>query len=373
MKPQLVVVPIAVAFMLLGVVLGALRLLSSQGILSPTPLASLQSHHGALRVFGFLAPLLLTERYLGAVHFSLNRSIHALPFLAIGGGILKLLSWVTGVAALNTLGSLAVVAAVVLYIYILYTVSKQSAQPLPFRFMILGALVLLAGALINIGRSPVVNPSFTLLLISFPILTILGERVELSRFLSPEVYRRAGWGFWAAVAASALLVLRLTVIDSGYLVVVWAVLLAVVAVPVLRPELTLIRLGKRGLHRYLGRHLIVAYGWFFLGLLVLVISGEGYPLYDAATHALAIGFVFTMIMAHAPVIAPVILHRAAAEDKLSLYPLALLTAGTAMRVAGYPLNAVGVDIPALVGLSGLVILLAIITFVVMMVRSFRQA
>ncbi|MFQ5826334.1 MAG: hypothetical protein ACE5IA_03160, partial [Dehalococcoidia bacterium] len=166
---------------------------------------------------------------------------------------------------------------------------------------------------------------------------------------------------------------RILVVDSGYLVVVWTVLMAVVVVPVLRPELILVRMGQRGLHRYLGRHLAVAYGWLFLGLLVLVIARESYPLYDAATHSLAIGFVVTMIMAHAPVIAPVLLQRSIAEEKLGFYPLALLTIGTGMRLTGNLLGAGGVEIPALAGLSGLVVLSAIIAFGAMIIRSLRPA
>ena len=357
--------------MLLAVVLGALRLLSLHGIISMTPLTSLQYHHGELMVFAFLAPLILTERYLGAANFSLNRSIHVMPFLAAAGAVLKLLSWVTGVIVLNTIGSITIAVAVVIYVYLLYSLGRQSTQPLPFRYMLLGALVLLAGTLINISRSPAGNPAFTLLLISFPILTILGERVELSRFLSPAIYRRAGWGFWVALVASAVLLFRILLVDNDYLVSVWAVLLAMMVVPLLRSELTLVRLGRKGLHLYLGRHLVVAYVWLFLGLLVLVIAREGYPLYDAATHALAIGFVFTMIMAHAPVIIPVIFPRKIAEEKLGYYPLVLLTIGAGMRMVGYLLGAGGVKIPALAGLSGIVVLLAIIAFGVMITRSLR--
>jgi len=373
MKPRLVAVPIAVVFMLLAVVLGTLRLLSFHGIVSPTPLTFLQYHHGELMVFAFLAPLLLTERYLGATNFSLNRSIHIMPFLVVAGAILKVLSWVIGVTVLNTIGSVVIAIAVVIYVYLLYSLGRQSTQPLPFRYMLLAALVLLAGTLFNISRSPVGDPSFTLLLLSFPILTILGERVELSRFLSPEMYRRAEWGFWVAVTASVVLLFRILVVNSDYMVVAWGVLLAVAVVPVLRSELTLVRLGRKGLHLYLGRHLVVSYVWLFLGLLVLVIARESYPLYDAATHSLSIGFVFTMIMAHAPVIIPVILPRRIAEERLAYYPLTLLIIGTGMRVLGYLLGAVGVTISALAGLSGVVVLLAIIAFGVMITRSLRPA
>ncbi len=371
--PQLAAIPIAVVLMLLAMALGSLRLLSLHGIVYPTPMIGLQYHHGELMVFGFLAPLIITERYLEAASLSLNRGIRVMPFIVVAGAVLKLYSWVSGVTALDTLGSVAISIGVALLVYLLYVLGKQSTRQLPFRYMTLGALALLAGVLVNVSGSPVGNPAFILLVISFPVLTILGERVQHNRFLSPGVYRWAGWCFWAAVAATASLLLRILVVDSAFLVAVWAVLLAVAVVPVLRPELTLVRVRQPGLQTYLGRHLILAYGWLFLGLAVLVIARESYPAFDAATHSIAIGFVLTMIIAHTPVIAPSILHFNVIEEKLGYYPLALLTIGTLMRAGGNLLQAVGAHIPALAGLSGLVILLAIISFGVMMLRSSRMA
>lgn len=372
MKPQLLAVPVALALMLVAVALGALRLLTLQGI-SPTPVAFLQEHHGEMIIFGFLTPLILTERYLGATTFSLNRSIHLMPFLAMVGAVLKVLAWLSGVPLLNLLGSVVTGIAIIQYIYLLYSVGRQSAQPLPFHYMILGAVILLLATMINIYRSPVVNPAFTLLLISFPIFTILGERVELSRFLSPKVHRRARWGLWLAILATVSLLVRLFLVDAGYLIAIWAGLLGIATLPLVVPELTLVRLGQTGLHRYLGRHLILAYAWFFIGLVIIITVRESYPLYDAGSHALAIGFVFTMIMAHAPVIAPVIVRGNIVEEKLAYYPVAILTASVIMRVAGQLLKAGNIDIPALAGLSGVIALVAIIVFFPMMFRSLRPA
>lgn len=372
MQPQQLVVPVSILFMLLAVVLGAFRLLTQQGI-TLTPLGFLQVHHGELIVFGFLAPLLMTERYLGATAFSLSPAVRFMPFLAVAGVVLKLVYWFTIVYVLNVLATLAVAVAVVMYIYLLVKVSRQSAQPLPFQYMVLGALALLAGVIIALVRSPVANPAFTLLLISFPVLTIIGERVELSRFLSPRAHARARWGFWAAAAASLLLVIRTGGIGGGYLLMAWAVLLALAAAPLLRPELTLVRLGQRGLHRYLGRHLVMAYIWLLVGLVIILLGGERYPLYDAGAHAVAIGFVFTMIFAHAPVIAPVILNGAIREERLGYYPLALLSLSVVMRVVGQALNTAGVSVPAMAGLSGVIALIAIITFVIMMKGALRPA
>ena len=80
-----------------------------------------------------------------------------------------------------------------------------------------------------------------------------------------------------------------------------------------------------------------------------------------------------MILAHAPVIAPVILNRTMAADKLSLIPVALLTLGNGMRVFGYLLKEFGLPLEMVVAGSGFLILAAVAAFVWMLVRSFRPA
>lgn len=373
MKPQFVAIPLALIFLLLGVVLGVLRLLSLQGIISQVPLSFLQSHHGELMVFGFLAPLIITERYLGATAFSLKSGLRFMPLLVTIGAVLKFLAWISQLDILNIVGNLLIALALVFYLYLLYRVARQSAQSLPFLYMGLGAFLLFVGAFINITRSPAGNLAFTLLLLSFPIFTIVGERVELSRFVAPQTYRWAHWGWWLTLVASLLLLLRILAVNSSYLVMGWAILIAGAVIPLLGPELTLVRLGRKGLHQYLGRHLIVAYIWLFLGLIILMVARENHPLYDAAAHSLALGFVLTMILAHAPVIAPVILHRQVAEERLHYFPLALLTLSTMMRVVGYLLQAGEIRIPALAGFSGVVGLVALLVFGAMLLRSLKPS
>ncbi|MBI4216986.1 MAG: NnrS family protein [Chloroflexi bacterium] len=373
MRYQLVALPVALVLLLLALVLGVLRLLSLQGIFLATPLDFPLAHHGELMIFGFLAPVILVERYLGAAGFRLNRSINLMPFLLAVGPILKALSWLVGIEALNLWGSAALVIASALYLYILFGVGRQSAQPLAFYYMALGGLVLLGGTLLSLSRSPRGNLAFTLFLLGFPLFTILGERVELSRFLSPQARRRAQWGLPLAVVAPALLLVGILPGGSDYLVVGWAALIAGLVALLLPAELTLIRVGQGGLYRYLGRHLLLAYGWLFVGLALLVL-GRGSPsLSDAAIHALAIGFVLTMIMAHAPIIAPVISGRRVAEEGLGYYPLALLTLSLVMRVGGQLLSWGGVGLPWLVGLSGPLALLALLAFGAMLLRSLRPA
>src|SRR3972149_272268 len=353
MRPQLIVVPVAVLMMLLALVAGVFRLLALQGMAAQPPLVTVFPFHGEVMVFGFLAVLITTERYLGSLAFKLNPVVHGMPFLVALGAALKVVGELAGVDLMNTVGSILLAVGIAIYIYLLLAVSRQSAQPLPFRFMVLAALFLLMGDLFSLRGSPVGNINFTLFLLGFPILTILGERVELSRFLAPAVYRGGEWGLGAWLLAFLLLLVQ----DGRLLVALWAVLMALVTLPLMGSELALVRVGQTSpqkLHRYLGQHLLLAYSWFFLGLVLVIVWAAvrgGSALYDASVHSLAVGFVGTMILAHAPVIAPAILPR----------------------VGGYMLQGAGLPLSGVVGVSGLFILAALVAFAWVMARSLRPA
>jgi len=60
----------------------------------------------------------------------------------------------------------------------------------------------------------------------------------------------------------------------------------------------------------------------------------GQPLRDAAFHALALGFLFSMMLAHAPVILPALARVKLQFGWLFYVPLALLHASLAVRLIG---------------------------------------
>jgi nitrite reductase (NO-forming) len=60
----------------------------------------------------------------------------------------------------------------------------------------------------------------------------------------------------------------------------------------------------------------------------------GSHLYDAALHALFLGFVMSMVFGHAPVILPAVLRISLPYRPVLYAPLALLHAAVAVRVAG---------------------------------------
>jgi hypothetical protein len=159
--------------------------------------------------------------------------------------------------------------------------------------------------------------------ISFFALTIGGERLELSRYLKrPPVVR-----FYFIVLVVLLLVTPLEPRALGLALVLLAAWL-------LAFDLARVTVRQRGLARYIAVCLLTGYAWLALGGVLLAVPAA----YDAALHAIFVGFVFSMVFGHAPVILPAVL-RVPLPYKRALYlPLALLHASLALRALGAVLD-----------------------------------
>lgn len=364
---------LAIFFLGIGLVLGVSRLMYLNGILAEPFFGQLYPHHGEIMVFGFLGTLIITERYIGTLPLNPNRYLVLMPFLVSIGVLIKLIGWVSEAGALNFVGAAFFAAGVLLYICNLVFLSRFGTDSTPYKFMGLGALLLLASSIITLGRSPVSNLGLSFLMLGFPVLTILGERIELAKFTVADIGERGRRALSFAVLSSLLLVayvfvpvgLILTGSFLFYLPIVWTLYKGEMAG----------KAKKKRLMVYIRTHLRVAYLWLFLGLGLLVLHSL-FPryspaLFDASTHSIAAGFIFTMILAHAPVIGPAILGRKLVEEHLSLAPLTLLTVANTLRVGGYILKFMGVDLSMVIGLSGVVFLVALLSFAATMVRAVK--
>ncbi len=169
--------------------------------------------------------------------------------------------------------------------------------------------------------------------VGFLVLTIAGERLELSRLLRPSPWARRS--FAAAVGWTALATLAVTLEPT------WggrAVGLGLVAVALwlLRYDIAWRRLDARGQARFAALCLLGGYIWLLVGGVLALGYGSpgGGPLYDAMLHAVFVGFVFAMIFAHAPIILPAVLGIGVPFRPTFYLPLALLHLSLAMRVVG---------------------------------------
>jgi hypothetical protein len=348
---------LAILALLAGLWAGLIRL--------PWPLPPLRPAlpmaHGPLMVGGFLGTLVSLERAVGLSALGRGRRwTYAAPALAGLGGLLLLVGvpgWPGPLAI--TLGSAVLLAAML---------SIVRLQPLLHTWvMALGSLAWLSGNVLWLaGRS---IPEVVLWWAGFLVLTIVGERLELSRLLRLS---RARVGAFLAAVALLLGGLVLTVFSYSAGVRVASLGMAALAVWLLAFDMARRTVRKSGLTRYIAVALLAGYFWLGVaGLLGLRFGGETAGLhYDAFLHSIFVGFVFSMILAHAPIILPAVTGMPLAFHGGFYAPLALLQASLLLRVAGDLLA--NVPLRRWGGLLNEVAILLFLAMLLLAVRSGRQ-
>lgn len=276
--------------------------------------------HGALMVHGVFGTLVATER---AVALGRGPAFLA-PVLSASGALLSLASPAHfAVSAALYLGAALALAAASIAI-----VRVQNATFT--KLLALGTLPLAAAAAgLLLGATPgVLAPAW----MAFLVITIAGERVELSRMVRPPAAMTRALTIalvLTAGAATAAIVAPLFARVFGALLVVAAGLL--VRLDVARRTVRL-----AGLPRFVAIALFAGFAWLALGGVILAASDlvPGRASYDAGLHAIFVGFVLSMVFAHAPIVLPAVAGVRIPFDPLLYAPLTLLHASLALRVIG---------------------------------------
>ena len=186
------------------------------------------------------------------------------------------------------------------------------------------ALVYLAGCV----RWALGSPMFTVLpyWTTWLVLTVAGERLELTRVMPPSKAARALLvAITVALCASVALPAR-----------VRGVATIAMALWLLRFDVARRVVSRPGGPRFTAIALLSGYVWLAIAGAILVGEGElvAGSAYDAATHALLLGFVFSMVFGHAPTILPAVIGAPLPFHRVFYVHVALLHAGLAARVAG---------------------------------------
>jgi hypothetical protein len=347
-----------VALLLLGGVsllaglLGALVLL---GVPMPQATVGLGARHGLLLTLGFLGTLIALERAV-----ALGRPWGYLAPLAAG---LAGPAMIHG-APTPIVGGLLTVAAVV-YVA-LYVAFDRIEVALHTRIQAVGAVAWLgAGLLVIAGR-----PTATIVpwLAAFLVLTIAGERLELSRLRRPTV--RARRLFIAIVAIFALgVLLTLIIPDVG-----WR--LAGLGLLGLAGWLAINDIARRtvrtpGVTRFVAVALLAGYGWLAVSGIIWLAFGPDLPAaaYDVLLHALFLGFVISMVFGHAPVILPAVIRTPLPYHPIFYVHLGLLHAGLLLRIVAGDLA----GIEAAWRAGGVLNVAALVLFIVVSASSALRA
>lgn len=305
---------------LAALVTGVLAGLARVGVVVPDFGAMQAGAHAALMICAFFGTVISLERAvaLGGLWPYLG------PALAGGAGVLLLLGGPLVVAQ-----SLFVLASSVLLSGSLVVTKKQMAL---FTVMLaVGAGCWLAGNLvwISTGNLHAAIP----LWLAFLVLTIAGERLELTRFLPARPAAAPSFVAISSVILAGALVAPFA--DATGLVIFAAGLLAL-AVWLLVFDIARHTAGQHGLTRFIGVCLLTGYVWLGAGALAGLAGGfsPASPLHDTAMHAVALGFVFAMVFGHAAIIFPAVLKVKIPYHPFFYVPLALLHLSLALRVFG---------------------------------------
>lgn len=296
-------------------------------------------HHGAFMVSGFLGTLITLERAValrqnrqatrrgpesGELRYD-TRLYYVAPLLSGLGAVGLLVGVPLWVAqSFIVAGSLGLV----LIFAVIYRLQPDAANAT----MALGAMAWLAGNALWLAEEPLFRavPWW----VGFLVLTIAGERLELSRILLWD--RRSRLLFYGATATFlGGLLLSLPSFDAG--VHLSGVGLAALGLWLLRYDVARRTIRNRGLTRFIAACLLPGYVWLTFGGALWIGTGGQFVaglVYDAMLHSVFLGFVFSMIFGHAPVIIPAVLGRPVPYRPLFYGPLFLLHTSLLLRVWG---------------------------------------
>lgn len=309
----------------------ALLLLAAAGLVSavagglsrmglPLSVPAAAAFHGALMTSGFLGTVISLER---AVALG-NRWAYGAPLAAGLGTLLPLVGYhFAGVV-------LWLVAPLLLLATSLAIVARQLAAHTVL--LAVAALSWGVGNVLFVTQWTAAAPAWWF---TFLVLTIAAERLEMTRLTRrPAIAGRLFHGAVALLLAGA--VASIVTVEIGRWV--FGAALCALAAWLAAFDIARRTIRGEGFARYAAVALLAGYAW-------LAIAGVAWamgPAYrDAALHALGLGFVFSMIFAHAPLIVPVVLKQRVRFTALAYAPLALLHLSLIVRLADASLRPLG--------------------------------
>jgi hypothetical protein len=295
--------PLALLSLLLGIIAGWQR------INWDIPVTNLAGDHGAMMTGSFVGTLICLERSI--VHP--NRWWRLLPFIN-GLSILMFLFHQPQVAYFFLIaGSTGLVVLMLLY--------SKTTTDFSHSLLIMGAFAWLTGNLILFNQYA--YPSAVKWWMLFLLWTIFGERLELSQMLPTSAIKKITLYIIIALNTAGVLLPF-----HWYGNEIFAVSLFTVAIWLFAFDMSRHAVKLAGQHRYSALLLMAGYVWLIVTALWLLFWPDAPYAYDAALHSFFLGFVFSMIFAHMPIIFPGIF-----KINISLYHPVLFVAFTLFQLS----------------------------------------
>ena len=305
MKAARVALLLAAVFALAAAIAGGLARL---GVVAP--LGSTALNHAALMISGFLGTVIALERAV-----ALGKGWAYGAPLSAGAGAIAL------AFGFDAAARILWIAAPLLFIAASVEIVRRQAM-LHTVLLLVAAMCWAAGNLFFLYSTSLaaISPWF-----AFLVLTIAAERLELTRLA-----RRGPAARPTFIAAAALLLAGafFSQLAFGAGLVALAAWLAVF-------DVARRTVRAAGFARYSAIALIAGYAWLAAAGIAWMLAHAELPVpRDFALHALGLGFVFSMILAHAPLVVPVIARVPMRFTPAFYAPLALLHASVAVRLFG---------------------------------------
>ncbi|WP_195706680.1 hypothetical protein [Paramicrobacterium fandaimingii] len=297
----------------------------------PTDAETLRAVHAPAMLFGFVGSLVVLERAV-----AIRRAWAFAAPLLLSLGALSLVTPLPG-----AVGRTAIVAGLALMLVIYRVIWLRQPAVATSVQALAAASGLLAAGLWAVG---VPFQHVSIVAAVFLVLTIVGERIELGRVGGLTARgENVGLGLALGVAAASVG----TILWPGVAHSVLGAVLLVLVAWLLIVDVARVTITSTGAARYMAVCLLSGYAWLAVAGALLLAGGEpDAAAYDVVTHAVLLGFVMSMIMAHASVILPAVLRTALPYRRWFYVPVALLQLSLIVRVLG---DVRGVDVAVRVG------------------------
>ena len=295
-RPAVLLLAFSVVTLALGFSIGASMLSADHDFYLSSSLASLIVIHPVLMVFGVIGGLLISEKLELMRNFTifgkLKMSLLIVP-MTIAGISVYSIGLLLSVQTVSDVGALLIALVGLLFMW--FMVSGRSHGNRDAKVIMGASLFSLAlSSIAEAAGNAVESPVVALLLLTFPVVYVLGERIELGQMRG---IGRSWISFLKASSAAAPVLLFIDTVIPGKLVefllfnasVMFLVSMGIISA-IHDPSIRISE-SRSILQEFMKFGIRSSYAWLFLGLGLYAIQydvARGFM--DAATHSIAIGF-----------------------------------------------------------------------------------
>lgn len=278
---------------ILGLISALFSGLSRTGWQLPVFTVNFSLLHGPLMVGGFLGTVISLERAV-----ALNRPWAYLAPLFTVVGIIMI--WIE---RLNFLSAWFILSGSI-FLVLIFIQFQRIKNSFDIILMQVASIAWMISNALWISGWPI--SVLSIWWIVFITLTITAERLQLSGMLQISTGRKNGY---IAGFVLSILALMVTFINTEHAWHLLAVSLLIFSVWLLLYDIARRTIRLKGLTKYIAICLISGYLWLIIasGIIIFKTPVTGGLIYDAVLHSIFLGFVFSMIFGHAPIVFPAII------------------------------------------------------------------